>query len=174
MKKIFVVVDYQNDFVDGALGFDDACKLDSKIASKIEEERNNGTEIAFTFDTHDENYLNTQEGKNLPVVHCIEGSHGHMLYGETAKCQRAEDKVFYKRCFGSMELAEYLKAGCYDEVELCGLVSNICVISNAILAKAALPEAKVVVRAELTDSFDKSLNEQTLNILKGVQVEVIE
>ena len=174
MKKIFVVVDYQNDFVDGALGFPDAYKLDEKIAKRINEERENGSEIAFTFDTHNENYLSTQEGKNLPVVHCIEGTEGHKLYGETAKCQKDTDKVFYKPCFGSMELAEYLRAGNYDEVEFCGLVSNICVISNVILAKAALPEAKVTVRAELTDSFDKTLNKETLDILKGVQVEVIE
>lgn len=173
MKKIFVVVDYQNDFVNGALGFEGAEKLDEKIADRIEELRQYGAEIAFTLDTHTEEYLNTQEGRKLPVVHCVRGTDGHKLYGKTAEAKKDTDKVFEKPCFGSMELAEYLKNGGYEEVEFAGLVSNICIISNVILAKAALPEAKIILKAELTDSFDKTLNKETLDILNGVQVEVI-
>ena len=120
-----------------------------------------------------ENYLDTQEGSNLPVVHCVKGTQGHALYGETAKAFRDGDKIFEKPVFGSWELAEYLRAGQYDEVELVGLVSNICVLSNTVLAKTALPEAKITVDTSLTDSFDKKLNAETFDILKGIQVNVI-
>ena len=172
MKKILVVVDYQVDFVNGALGFEGAQLLDEKICKRIEEYRAAGDEVVFTLDTHTEAYLNTQEGKNLPVVHCVKGTQGHALYGNTAKALKDGDKIFEKPVFGSWELAEYLRAGKYDEVELVGLVSNICVLSNTVLAKTALPEAKITVDAELTDSFDKKLNEETFDILRGIQVDV--
>lgn len=173
MKRILVVVDYQVDFVNGALGFEGAELLDEKICKRIEECRLAGDEVAFTLDTHAENYLDTQEGSNLPVVHCVKGTEGHALYGKTAKAVKDGDRIFEKPVFGSWELAEYLRAGNYDEVELAGLVSNICVLSNAVLAKTALPEAKVTVDTSLTDSFDKKLNAETFDILKGIQVNVI-
>ena len=84
MKRLLVVVDYQNDFVDGALGFPGAEKLEKPIADKIAAYREAGDEVAFTFDTHRRNYLDTQEGKNLPVAHCVEGTPGHDLYGQVA------------------------------------------------------------------------------------------
>ena len=144
MKKLLVVVDYQKDFVDGALGFSGAELLEGPICEKIAACRAQGGEVAFTFDTHGDNYLSTQEGRKLPIVHCIDGTDGWKLYGAVAHCQKPGDRVFKKPAFGSAELFDYLRAGQYDEVELCGLVSNICVISNAALAKAALPEARVV------------------------------
>ena len=85
MKELLVVIDYQNDFVNGALGFEGAEKLDGPIVEKIREYRRRGADVIFTRDTHRENYLETQEGRRLPVVHCIEGSHGHKIFGETAK-----------------------------------------------------------------------------------------
>ena len=85
MKELLVVIDYQNDFVNGALGFEGAEKLDGPIVEKIREYRRRGADVIFTRDTHRENYLETQEGRRLPVVHCIEGSHGHNIFGETAK-----------------------------------------------------------------------------------------
>ena len=81
MKKALIVVDYQNDFVNGALGFEGAEKLDDIICEKIQQYRKEGGHIIFTFDTHEANYLNTMEGKNLPVEHCIKGTEGHKLYG---------------------------------------------------------------------------------------------
>ena len=157
MRKCLIVVDYQNDFVTGSLGFAKAEQLDGRIADKIAKCRNEGWEIVFTFDTHEENYLQTNEGRNLPVEHCIKGTNGHKLYGRTAKMLKESDKCFYKPSFGSAELFEYLKAERFDKVELCGVVTNICVISNAVLAKTALPESEISVdSACVADASDHS------------------
>lgn len=173
MEKLLVVVDYQKDFVDGALGFSGAELLEGPICEKIAACRAQGGEVAFTFDTHGDNYLSTQEGRKLPIVHCIDGTDGWKLYGAVAHCQKPGDRVFKKPAFGSAELFDYLRAGQYDEVELCGLVSNICVISNAALAKAALPEARVVVDAKGTSCMDPASNCKALDVMEGFQVEVI-
>lgn len=172
MKKILIVVDYQNDFVDGSLGFPGAEALEGLICDKIEERLAQGWEIAFTYDTHGEGYLDTQEGMKLPIVHCVEGSGGWQLYGRVAGYRTEKTRCFYKPAFGSLALAEYLAEGCYAEVEFCGLVSNICVISNAILAKAALPEARVYVDARCTGGADEALHEKALDVMEGLQVEV--
>lgn len=173
MKKILIVVDYQRDFVDGSLGFPGAVRLEDRIVDKIGQYRRDGGEVAFTFDTHEANYLATQEGRNLPVPHCLRGTPGWELYGKVALSCAASDRRFEKNTFGSLRLAEYLRDGRYDSVELCGLVSNICVVSNAILAKAALPEAEIMVDAACTDSYDPAMHQKTLDILQGVQVRVI-
>lgn len=170
MKKILVVVDYQNDFVNGSLGFEGAENLDEKICKKIEEYKDH--EVVHTLDTHNEDYLRTQEGKNLPVVHCIEGTDGHDNYGKTGELLKGT-RAFLKPTFGSWELGEYLKNGKYDVVELCGLVSNICVISNAVIAKTALPEAEIIVDKDCTSSFDEKLNDAVLSVMKGLQITVI-
>ena len=172
MDKLLIVVDFQNDFVDGALGFDGADKLEDKICDRIKKARKDNEQIIFTFDTHEENYLNTQEGKFLPVEHCIKGSNGHKLYGKVAELVEKEDILIEKPTFGSIELCDYLKEHQFSEIELCGLVSNICILSNAILAKTFNPEATVIVDENLTDSFDEKLNKETFDILKGVQVVV--
>lgn len=171
--KALVVVDYQIDFVNGALGFAGAELLDPLIVAKIEQYRKDGGKIIFTLDTHGENYLDTAEGKKLPVPHCIKGTEGHGLFGETAKCVKSEDTVIEKPSFGSLELIDVLKEGGFDEVELCGLVTDICVVSNAILAKAALPEARVVVDGKACASFDREKHNAALEVLKSVQVDVI-
>lgn len=173
MKELLVVVDYQKDFVDGTLGFDGAEKLDERICKKISEYRARSAVIAFTYDTHTPDYLGTQEGKHLPVVHCVEGSDGWQLYGKVAAEKREGDPCFYKPSFGSLKLADYARQEGFERVELCGLVSNICVLSNAVILKAALPEAAVVVDAACTSSFDLPLHEKALDVLAGVQVEVI-
>ncbi len=173
MKKMLVVVDYQNDFVDGSLGFDGAEKLDKVISEKIRKYRAEGAQISFTMDTHGEDYLQTQEGKNLPVTHCIEGTKGWELYGETAKEVRKEDIIFKKPAFGSSELFLYALKEQFDVVEVCGLVSNICVLSNAVMLKAANPECRVIVDSRATDCMDKQQNAQALDCMRGVQIEVI-
>lgn len=172
MKKCLIVVDYQNDFVTGSLGFKKAEQLDNRIAEKIEKYRNEGWEISFTFDTHEENYLNTNEGRNLPVAHCIKGTDGHKLYGKTAKMLTKSDRCFFKSSFGSTELFEHLKAEKFDIVELCGVVTNICVISNAILVKTALPEAEVSVDSACVASNDDSLNKSALDVMQSLQINV--
>ena len=175
MKRLLVVVDYQNDFVDGALGFPGAEKLEEPIADKIAAYREAGDEVAFTFDTHRRNYLDTQEGKNLPVAHCVEGTPGHDLYGQVADCLRDSDTVFCKPAFGRFQRGGSFGVGArpFESIELVGLVSNICIISNAILAKTACPEVPVIVDAACTASFDPDLHEKALDVMEGLQIQVI-
>ena len=92
-----------------------------------------GDDVMVTLDTHNDDYPTTQEGKNLPVPHCIAGTPGHRLFGETAACRQKQDMVFFKPSFGSMEMLCYLRTHPYQEIELVGVVTNICVISNAVL-----------------------------------------
>ena len=174
MKYLFVI-DYQKDFVDGALGFPGAEKLDEAIAAKV---RSYGKgHVLFTRDTHFENYLDTREGKNLPVVHCIKGSDGWQVYGETAKAlAEVEAPGIDKLVFG-MDVTDPATAALLpekaDEIELVGLVSNICVVSNAVVLQSKYPEATIVVDAACTNSFDKALHEKVLDVLEGFQVKVI-
>jgi len=174
MNRYLFVIDYQNDFVDGALGFPGAERLDERIAAKV---RAYGKgRVLFTRDTHFENYLNTREGKNLPVVHCIKGTKGWEVYGETAKAlAEVEAKSIDKLVFG-MDVADPAIAAVLpetaDEIELVGLVSNICVVSNAVVLQSKYPEATIIVDARCTDSFDKTLHEKVLDVLEGFQVKV--
>ena len=175
MNRYLFVIDYQNDFVDGALGFPGAEKLDEKIAAKV---RQYGPgNVLFTRDTHFENYLTTREGKNLPVEHCIKGSHGWQVYGETAKAlEEVAATAIDKLVFG-MDVTDPATAAVLpekaDEIELVGLVSNICVVSNAVVLQSKYPEATIIVDASCTDSFDKSLHEKVLDVLAGFQVKII-
>ena len=175
MNRYLFVIDYQKDFVDGALGFPGAENIDGKIAAKIREY--GPGKVLFTRDTHFENYLDTREGKNLPVVHCIKGTDGWQVYGETAKAlEEVGAKAIDKLVFG-MDVTDPATAAvlpeCADEIELVGLVSNICVVSNAVVLQSKYPEATITVDAACTDSFDKSLHEKVLDVLSGFQVKVI-
>lgn len=175
MERYLFVIDYQNDFVDGALGFPGAENLDGKIAEKI---RSYGRgHVLYTRDTHFDNYLETREGRNLPVKHCIKGSAGWQVYGETAKAlQEVEAPAIDKLVFG-MDVTDPATAAVLpasaDEIELVGLVSNICVVSNAVVLQSRYPEATIVVDAQCTDSFDKGLHEKVLDVLEGFQVKVV-
>ena len=173
MSKVLIVVDYQVDFVNGALGFEGAELLEPIIIDKIEKCRFDGGKVIFTLDTHSEDYLNTAEGKKLPVVHCVDGSEGHGLFGQLSEYVLKDDIVIKKPSFGSLELADILRENNFDEVELCGLVTDICVVSNAIIAKAALPESRVVVDSSACASFDKSAHEAALKVMKSVQIDVL-
>ena len=174
MRKVLVVIDMQKDFIDGALGFEGADKVIPGIIAKIKEYEEAGDEILYTLDTHCPNYMETQEGKNLPVPHCIKGSEGHQLCDELMPLLNGK-KVFEKPTFGSLELANYLaqNASEISAIEVCGLVSNICVLSNAVIAKASAPEAEVIVDSKLTASFAPDLHQATLDVLKGIQVTVL-
>ena len=175
MNRYLFVIDYQNDFVDGALGFPGAEKLDEKIAAKV---RAYGKgHVLFTRDTHFENYLTTREGRDLPVVHCIKGTPGWEVYGQTAKALAeveapAIDKLVFGMDVSDPAIAAVLPASA-DEIELVGLVSNICVVSNAVVLQSKYPEATILVDAQCTDSFDKGLHEKVLDVLSGFQVKVI-
>lgn len=183
MKRLLIVVDYQNDFVDGALGFPGAEKLAEPIAQKIAEYRESTDEIVFTLDTHRCDYLETQEGRNLPVEHCLEGTVGHALHDPIASLRESRDEVFRKPTFGSADLFEWLRVAQnaaaelgktpFESIELVGLVSNICVLSNAVLAKVACPEVPIIVDAACTASFDPALHEKALDAMEGLQIQVV-
>ena len=175
MNRYLFVIDYQNDFVDGALGFPGAEKLDAKIAEKV---RSYGKgRVLFTRDTHFDNYLSTREGKNLPVVHCIKDTPGWEVYGETAKALREVEAPDIDKLVFGMDVTDPATAAVLpesaDEIELVGLVSNICVISNACVLQAKYPEARIIVDAALTASMDAAMHEKVLDVLEGFQVKVI-
>lgn len=170
MKKLLIVVDYQNDFVNGSLGFEKAAELENGICEKIAEYKDD--DIIYTLDTHYENYILTNEGRNLPVPHCIKGSAGHELYGRTKELLKGR-MCFEKNTFPSMQLGKYLEGKNYDIIELCGLVSNICVLSNAVMAKAACPDAQIVVNSALTASADSDLHQKALDVMKGLHVTIL-
>ena len=183
MKRLLIVVDYQIDFVDGALGFEGAELLDGPIARKIEAYREAGDTVCFTFDTHRKDYLETQEGRKLPIPHCIEGTEGHGLYGNVAETIRETDRVFYKPTFGSTELferlvklqgvADGLGRQPFESIELVGLVSNMCVLANAVIARTACPNTPIIVDAACTAAPDPAMNEKALDIMEGLQIEVV-
>ena len=177
MKKLLIVVDYQNDFVNGSLGFAGAEKLEAPIAEKIEAYRalGEGGQIIFTMDTHDRRYMESEEGRHLPVPHCIDGEDGWQLYGRIAALKAETDLVFSKPTFGSYELGEYLRkhADEYESVELAGVVTNICVISNAVIAKAAMPNVPICVDAACVGSNDPALQEAAFAVMGSIHVEVL-
>ena len=172
MKKLLIVVDYQNDFVNGSLGFPGAEALEETICEKIRAYQKAGNDVVCTLDTHGEDYSETQEGHKLPIPHCLRGTQGWELYGKTAELLK-DCRKFEKPVFGSAGLFEFLRETPYSSIELCGLVSNICVISNAVLARTAQPEAEIVVDAACTASNDPALNEAVLRVLEGLQVTVL-
>lgn len=169
MKRLLIVVDYQNDFVDGALGFPGAEKLLPYIQNQIKDYAKNGDEVVFTRDIHAEEYLDLTEGKFLPIEHCIAGSDGAKFYGGLEEVSK-EYRVFEKPTFGSAELFKFLLEKDYSEIRLLGLVSNICVLSNAVIAKAAQPETKIVVDSKGSSSFDLEMQQKGYDILRNLHI----
>lgn len=174
MKKVLIVVDYQNDFVDGSLGFEKAPKLDNAIAKKIYEYGNGN--VFYTLDTHHDDYSETREGKNLPVPHCIKGSHGWGVYGKTATALNDTNAIgFEKNSFG-LEITDNVNnmlPKSADLIELVGLVSNICVLSNAVIFQTRYPNAQIIINASLTASFDDELNDKALDVMQGLQIKIL-
>ena len=168
--KLLIVVDMQNDFIDGALGTKEAVAIVPNVAAKIEKARSAGETVIFTRDTHQKNYMETQEGKNLPVVHCVEGSAGWMI---SDKLEVGNSRIFNKPSFGSMELAEFAASLTgLEEIELIGLCTGICVISNAFILKAKLPEVKISVDASCCACVTPESHETALNAMKLCQINV--
>lgn len=162
-KKALVVVDYQKDFVYGALGFSGAENIYEVIESKIKERIAKNEDVIFTFDTHTEDYLDTREGKQIPVLHCIKETEGHQLYGNLSSYLETAKRTYEKDVFGSIELAKYIAKSDYEEIEFCGLISNVCVLSNIILVQTLNKEVNIVVDLSATLSNDKTVN-QTLKV----------
>ena len=169
--KLLIVIDMQNDFIDGALGTKEAVAIVPKVAEKIAKWRSEGGEVVFTRDTHQKEYLQTQEGKNLPVVHCVEGTDGWKI---SDKLEVGASRVFNKPSFGSMELAEYVAGlASLEEIELVGLCTGICVISNAFILKAKLPEVKITVDASCCACVTPESHKTALSAMKLCQINVI-
>lgn len=177
MSKLLIVVDYQNDFVDGALGFKKAETLEEGIYNKAKEYLNNNDKVLFTYDTHFDNYLETREGINLPVKHCIKETKGHELYGKINEFTKEKNTIHIdKQAFGispkdMVDLASRL--GNITDIEIVGVVTNMCVISNVVTFQAQYINANIVVDASLCASFDEKLHEAALDVVESLQVKVI-
>ena len=171
--KVLVVIDMQKDFIDGALGTKEAAEIVPNVAEKI---REFDGRILATRDTHEEDYLETQEGRNLPVRHCIRGTKGWELCPELKEL--IKEKPIDKAAFGSMELGRILKE--YHEQEesiesitLIGLCTDICVISNAMIVKASLPEVPVIVDAACCAGVTPTSHRQALEAMKACQIVIV-
>ena len=168
--KLLIVIDMQNDFIDGTLGTKEAVEIVPEVAKKIAKARTAGKTVIFTRDTHQSNYLKTQEGKNLPVLHCVQGSNGWQI---SSKLEVGDSRIFNKPSFGSMELADYAATlSDLEEIELIGLCTGICVISNAFILKAKLPEVKITVDASCCACVTPESHKTALSAMKLCQINV--
>ncbi len=170
MKNVLIVIDMQKDFVDGSLGTKEALGISDKLTDYV---KSFDGDIIFTRDTHTENYMQTSEGKNLPVPHCIKGTPGHELYGNLKELSRSRT-VIDKPTFGSRVLAQML----YDEnskeeiekITLIGVCTDICVISNALCIKAFLPETKISVISSLCAGTTPENHAKALDVMRCCQI----
>ena len=182
MTKILIVVDMQKDFVTGVLGTPEAQAIVPAVAARIDQAHRDAEPVYFTFDTHLPDYLQTQEGTYLPVEHCIRDTEGHGLADGIAQACTGADILVEKPTFGSERLAELLAnyalregepSGRGLQIELSGVCTDICVVSNALLIKARLPEAKLIVQAHLCAGVTPEKHECALEVLRSCQVEVL-
>lgn len=173
MEKILVVIDMQNDFIDGALGTAEAVNIVDNVANKIKEYSINN--VYATRDTHSENYMETNEGKNLPVIHCVRGTKGWQL-NEKIETALKGAVVVDKPSFGSVDLAEILKKRSEKEnieIELVGLCTDICVVSNAMILKAYMPEVNISVDSKCCAGVTLESHLKALDTMKMCQINVI-
>jgi len=169
-NRLLVVIDMQEDFVRGSLGTEEAQAIIPAMQEKI---RRHDGPLAYTLDTHDEAYLSTSEGAHLPVVHCVKGEAGHRLIGELADLLRGAE-CFEKPTFGSVALAERIRDDeTIDEVELAGVCTDICVVSNALMIKAMRPELPVFVDPTCCAGSSVPRHLASLETMKSCQIEGI-
>jgi nicotinamidase-related amidase len=172
MNKILVVVDMQNDFIDGTLGSDRAKKIVPKVVQKIKNAKDEGWNVIFTMDTHSDDYLATSEGKKLPVVHCVKGTHGWQLNESIAPLSQGCD-VYEKGTFGSVKLAKDIAGMSPKEIEIVGLCTDICVVSNAILIKATLPECKIGVCESCCAGATEAGHRAAIETMRCCQIDIV-
>lgn len=169
--KALIVVDMQKDFINGSLGTMEAERIVPAVAERIQTARRDGEAIFFTRDTHSVDYLTTQEGKNLPVPHCVYGTDGWQI---DARLEIGNATVIDKPAFGSLELAARVAMlPELESVELIGLCTDICVISNALILKARLPETPVFVRASCCAGVTPESHENALSAMKMCQIGIL-
>lgn len=167
MSKALIVIDMQNDFITGPLGNPDCQSVVPNIVQIIQQ--GSYDKIIFTRDTHSRDYLQTQEGKNLPVEHCIKGTKGWNIINELSGIAN-QHTIIDKITFGSMELPEQLKE--YEEIDLVGVCTGICVISNAMILKAAYPEARISVISSATACVTPESKQTALDAMKLCQITI--
>lgn len=177
--QVLVVVDMQNDFIDGSLGTKEAIEIVDNVKNKINEYRAKGGVVIFTKDTHTEEYLETQEGQNLPVPHCIKGTFGWEI---SSKLLVEKSLVIEKPGFGCKNLPEILineinkcepnGTEFVDHIELVGLCTDICVITNALILKTAFPEVLIKVDSATCAGVTVESHENALNAMKMCQIQV--
>lgn len=174
MKKFLIVVDMQNDFVDGALGSPEAVKI---VPAAVDEINSFDGEIFATFDTHFENYSETSEGKKLPVPHCIKGTDGWKLNPDIAAALKKKGfTAVEKLTFGSIDLPELIAEKVGEEnfgAELIGLCTDICVVSNALMLKARFPEASISVKADCCAGVSSETHNAALATMNCCQIDII-
>lgn len=164
--KTLIVIDMQNDFITGSLGSSEAVAIYGNVKRKIEEYKEKGWEIIFTRDTHTENYLSTAEGKSLPVKHCIKGTDGWQIVGGLAD---SGAKIIDKPSFGFVGWGQYS----FEEIEIVGLCTDICVVSNALILKALFPEIKISVDSSCCAGVTPKTHDAALETMKMCQIEVL-
>lgn len=170
--KALLVIDMQVDFVTGALANEEAQKIIGRLQEKIEDYRSQGLPVLFTRDTHGEDYMETQEGRLLPVPHCVKGSDGWQIIEELREGLK-DDCVLDKPTFGCMELPKWLReklGGAPSEIEMVGVCTDICVISNAMILKAAFPETVVKVDSSCCAGVSPQSHETALDAMKACQI----
>lgn len=174
MKRFLIVVDIQKDFVDGALGTPEAVAMLDHAVEKI---KGFEGEILVTLDTHEENYMDTAEGKKLPVPHCIKGTEGWLLHPAIAEALKGRMfRVVEKPTFGSVDLPERLLEAAGGEefsMELIGLCTDICVVSNALLLKATFPEKEISVDSACCAGVTPETHKAALETMKMCQIDVL-
>ncbi len=170
--NLLIVVDMQNDFINGSLGTKEAQAIVPAVKARILEAMEDRWQVIFTKDTHSIDYLKTQEGKNLPIKHCLRGSDGWQLHPELQDLSIGSS-VFEKGSFGSLELAEYVSSLNPDAIEVIGLCTDICVVSNVALLKAYCPEVPMSVRANCCAGVTPEAHEHALATMKSLQVEIL-
>ena len=173
MKKCLIVIDMQNDFITGALGTQEAERIVKGVCARIRSAAEAGEEVLVTMDTHTDGYLETQEGKNLPVPHCVKGTEGWELCPQVRSSLPEYAVRFEKPSFGSRELFEYVQRREYDRIEFCGLCTDICVISNAMGIKAFLPEAEILVNASCCAGVTPESHQCALRSMQACQIHII-
>ena len=174
MKRVLVVVDMQNDFIDGALGTQEAQAIVGNVVKKIEEYQ--GEKVFATRDTHGDDYMNTSEGKHLPVPHCMKGTEGWEIRQEVSEAlQKVNAEIVDKPFFGSMVLVDKMAEQGFQkelEIELVGLCTDICVVSNALLLKARLPEAIIRVDKSCCAGVTPQSHEAALLTMKMCHIDI--
>lgn len=172
MKKALVVVDMQKDFVDGSLGTKEAVQIVPQVVQAINDPSYN--QIFVTLDTHPENYLETFEGKHLPVSHCIRGSEGWQLVPEVERALTSKNPVMIEKpTFGSLGLVQYLTDMHPDEITLAGLCTDICVISNALLLRSVLYDTEIRVIARACAGVTPAKHEAALEVMRSCQITIL-